>query len=417
MEKLMKFYRSFKFVLQNFYIGDPQSTYIDFNDFFSSEGMINFFGFNNLPRNTPLSNDRKRRMFYTMSMINWVIFMVLNIISIAYGLKKGGSFLVLTENVGVVCISGMVLIEGITIMYWHRKKLMDIVIKLKQHYPYDAWNQQVFDVPQHLQTLNVCGKICAVLYKGVMVQYTGMPIFIILFELAFGLEITFELIIQLLLPIDTTNPIIYLIIFINGAWALIVGTFTVLITDFLFTELIAIINLELMALAQLMSEIDPSDGQHEAIKELKRLSETHQELIELSEDLRNIISPLLFINCFGMMIVLCCAAFLTLSGISNYFLIKYALITLVSAWNSFIVCFYGDRLNDASLSVAQGVYNCNWMSGNCKFRKMILIVMVRARKVQELTGMEFLNINLETYQWIVQAAFSYYSVLSAVYKP
>lgn len=317
MDKIIKLYQNLKSYLQKFY--NPQSTYVEFDDFFQSEKMLNYFGFNNLPQDEPPKNWKERTAFYAFSMINWIVFLVLNVLSFTFSLKQDGSFLVITENAGVICIAGLVLIEGFTIMFWHRERFMDIATKLKQHFPSSAWNQHVFHVFKHLKTSKIFGIICEILYKTLMVQFVSVPVLIVLYELAFGLEVKLEMIIQLQIPLDTTVYFTYSLLYFNAAWALIVGTYTVLITDMLFCELVAIINMELLALGQLMSEIDPSEGQNEAIDELKKLSQTHLELIQISENLKDILSPLLFINCFGLLITLCCAAFLTLVILINDF--------------------------------------------------------------------------------------------------
>ncbi|XP_070502875.1 odorant receptor 49a-like [Chironomus tepperi] len=450
MDNLAKIHQNLKIFMQWFNTGTPQSTYIDFDDFFRSEKMMNFFGFRNLPREAPLNRGRERQAFFTMSMIISLVFLGINVISIIHGLTHHGSFLIIIEDVAIVCIEGLVLIKGFTVMYWRREKFMDIVAKLKPHFPHNAWDQQVFMVSNHLETLTTCGTIGAVFYKSVLIEFTSVPLLLMFYGLVWTNEARFELIIQLQLPVDTTAPIPYIVLYFINSWAFIVGTFTVLITDLLFAELVAVINLELNILAQIMSELDPAKNQDEAIDELKKLAAVHQELIDLSENLKDILSPLLAslsvaegaYNCnwlsgntkFRQMILIIIvrarkAQELTGMGfvnvnletyqwsrVSYLYLFKYILALLVTMWNSFIHCFYGSRLNDASLSVAEGAYNCNWLSGNTKFRQMILIIMVRARKAQELTGMGFVNVNLETYKWIIDASFSYYSVLAALYK-
>lgn len=367
MEKFLQVFKNLIIFVQKLNKVSPTFNYIDFGEFFRSEGMLNFFGLSNLPRDTPISRSRERRALFKLSMIISLVFLGLNVTSFMYGLIHGGSLLVLTENVGCICIEMLILIKGLMIMYWRREKFVDIVFKLKQHFPDSAWDQHVFHVSQHLKTLKTCVTICASLYRAVMVQFTSMPVFIKLYGLIFSQETQWELIIQILLPLDTSAPIVYSLLSIINTWSFIVGTFTVLMTDLLFVELVAVINVELEALAQLISEIDPADGQDEAIDELKKLSENHQQLIDISEELKDIFSPILFIDCFSMMITMCCTAFLSLviyliffeffmmsiifvfclqSGLSTYFLLKYFLITVVGMWNAFIHCFYGDRLNE-----------------------------------------------------------------------
>lgn len=325
MNKIIKVYQSLKTFLKKF--NCPQSSYIEFDDFFQSEGMMNAFGFNNLPRDTPLNRSNERKIFYTVSMINSFLFLCLNIFSFVYGLTQDGSFLIIIENVAVVCIEGLVLIKGFTIMYWRREKFMDMVLKLKLHFPHNAWDQHVFSVPQHLKILKICGTLGSVLYKLVLFEFTTMPIFILLHGFVFSQNIKLELVIQLQLPLNTSALATYVILYFINIWAFIVGTFTIIITDLLFVELVAIINMELTALAQLISETDPAEGQDKAFDELKNLSITHQELINLSEDLKDILSPLLFIDCFGMLITICCCAFLTL--VNFLYLLKFCCYFLI----------------------------------------------------------------------------------------
>lgn len=310
MEKILAFYQSLKSYMQKH--SSSESTYIEFDNFFQSEKMLNIFGFNNLPQVMPLKRIKIRRIFYSISMMISVIFLGVNIFSIAYGFKHNGSFLIFTENVGVVCIESLILMKGFTVVFWNREKVKNIVVKLKQHFPNDAWDQYVFSVLQHLKNLRICGKICFVLYKGVTLEFVSMPILILLYGFVFSKDVKLETIVQLTLPLDTSDPLNYALLYIINALAFYIGIFTVLITDLLFTELLAVINMELTIFGQLISEVDPALGQDEAISELKKLSKAHQELIQLSEDLRDIQSPLIFIDCFGMMINMCCAAFLTL---------------------------------------------------------------------------------------------------------
>ena len=52
-----------------------------------------------------------------------------------------------------------------------------------------------------------------------------------------------------------------------------------------------------------------------------------------------------------------------------------------------------------------------------KFRKLALIVMIKAREGQKLSAWKFFGVSMETYYWILDTAYSYYSVLMGLYKP
>lgn len=312
MRKLTQVEPSLNIIVKKLNKTNQEPNYIKFDDFFRSEKMLNFLGMTNLPRDKPLNRIRERRALFQLSMIITIVFFGLNVTSFMYGLLHGGSLLVLIENVSIISIESTILIKVLTIMYWQRETFVDIMLKLKLNFPVSAWDQHIFHVHQHLKTLNVFGTICASLYRIVLVQFASMPILIKLYGLMFSQETKWELIFQTALPLDTSVPFVYIIKSIIDIWSVFGSGLIVLIPDLLFNELVAVVNLELAILAKLMSEIDPSDGQDEAIDKLKKLSEKHQELIAISDDLRNILSALVFIDCFGMMISVCCHIFLSL---------------------------------------------------------------------------------------------------------
>jgi hypothetical protein len=56
--------------------------------------------------------------------------------------------------------------------------------------------------------------------------------------------------------------------------------------------------------------------------------------------------------------------------------------------------------SSASTRVANEAYNCPWYEENLKFRKIILMTILRAQKPQILTGWKFLDIGMEVFYWV-----------------
>jgi hypothetical protein len=55
----------------------------------------------------------------------------------------------------------------------------------------------------------------------------------------------------------------------------------------------------------------------------------------------------------------------------------------------------------ASLSVADGIYSSNWYAGSIKYKKMVLNVISFAPKGRTLTALNFTDMTLETFQWVM----------------
>jgi len=130
-------------------------------------------------------------------------------------------------------------------------------------------------------------------------------------------NVEWECIFNLVLPFDQFQPIVYVIMWILESWIIILSAVYTLCTDLLFASLVQILSMELDILSQIISEIDMADGEEEAIKELKKLVDIHQQLIEVSGKLNEIFSPLLLINVFGSITTLCTACFLSVVSSSE----------------------------------------------------------------------------------------------------
>ncbi|CAG9806667.1 unnamed protein product [Chironomus riparius] len=220
---------------------------------------------------------------------------------------------------------------------------------------------------------------------------------------------------QLYTPYDQ-NTFSYIIVNIIAMLSHSSGLAFIFMTDLLYAELVALTAMELSILGKMMSEIDPQDDQENALSDLKKFVKVHEDLFEVIDKLQDIFSVILFMDLFGVIGMMCTLAFLAFAGIGWLFFTRFFFLFLAASWNAFNHCFHCDRLSDASLSVADGIYNSSWPNGNHKYRKYVLIIMSRAQKAQVLNGLSFLDANLETFKWITNLTYSFYTVLVTLYE-
>ena len=73
--------------------------------------------------------------------------------------------------------------------------------------------------------------------------------------------------------------------------------------------------------SQKMKEINPRNGQKLAINKLKELIKIHQELMDITQKMNEIFSPILFVDAFGLLGATCLTSFLSL--VSSFTLALY----------------------------------------------------------------------------------------------
>ncbi|XP_070504669.1 odorant receptor 4-like [Chironomus tepperi] len=173
--------------------------------------------------------------------------------------------------------------------------------------------------------------------------------------------------------------------------------------------------MELDILGKTISKIRFENEEEEEVKVLKKLVKIHQELIEISEILEEIFSPILLINAFGSISSLCTACFLAVTGISGYFIAKYFMFPIVLPLQAFFQCYFAQKLIDSSTMIATSAYKTDWYESSVKTQRLILLIMVRAQKPQTVTAFKFFDVSIETFQWIISTSYSYFSILQGMY--
>lgn len=134
---------------------------------------------------------------------------------------------------------------------------------------------------------------------------------------------------------------------------------------------------------------------------MKELVDRHNKLLDLGDKLQEIYQ-LTFLFSFVISSLIFCFILFKLSTTSPgdrveaySFFVPYLCMMVGQV---FLICFYGQRLIDASLAVADGVYNCGWEEiFDVKFRKQLLLIIIRSQRPKTLTAMGFAEISLPSF--------------------
>lgn len=283
--------------------------YIPFKDFFTCETKAWVIGYSFINNHGPSPNKwiKLNGILLQISVV-FVVFMELISFVVSF-LNK--SFLKMIENFMFSGIFIVVLLQIYTVFFRNQTKITEIIEKLDEHFPHNGVDQLTFDVQKYLRTLKWHEKGYNLYRKFIIMQLNLVPCIHQIYGVIKSINIEWELVLALYLPFDYLQPFTYFLLYMVQFWVIYFVLIYIFCTDLLFANLIQVLCMEFDILGQIMSEIDPDKDEEVAVKELKKLVDIHQQLIEVSEKLNEIFSPLQLINAFGSIATLCTACFLS----------------------------------------------------------------------------------------------------------
>ena len=219
-------------------------------------------------------------------------------------------FYIMIENFLFCGCAAIVGVKIYIIFYQKRAKIDEIVDNLDHHFPHYGVDQLTFKVQKYLGILKLFEAFYYVIFVTTCLQFCLMPFLHQIYGAIGSTTVKWENLLTLVLPFDQLQPVVYALMWFLVSWNYAFSAHYIVCTYLLFSSLMQILAMEFDILSQIISEIDMTEGEDEAIKELKKLVDIHQELIDVSKKVNEIFSPLMLINTFGAIFSLCAACFL-----------------------------------------------------------------------------------------------------------
>jgi len=278
-----------------------------FREFFRCEKSANILGFGFL-KNHDTPPSKLTRLNSLLFQLSIFLLFVLQVISFVINVKHKLIYEAI-DNLFCNGVIFVILFKIYLIFYHNRTNIYEVIATLDKHFPHSGVDQLKFKIHKYLRTLKLHEKLYYIILLTVLFNFCSMPLVHQIYGKVKSIDVEWELIMPLKLPFDQFIPVIYGLVNLIEAWICIFGIFAILSTDLLFASVMQILSMEFDILGQVISEIN-IENDEEAIKELKILVDIHQELIEASEKLEEIFSPLQLFNTFGSITALCTACFL-----------------------------------------------------------------------------------------------------------
>lgn len=178
----------------------------------------------------------------------------------------------------------------------------------------------------------------------------------------------------------------------------VLDLFFLLASDSLLYSLMTTISMELDILKNELINLSLTPNDERKYKTVK-LIDRHNKLLDLSAKLQDIYAPT-FLGCFVVTSIILCICLFQLSTGDNDTtdIMLYVPYLGIFSGQIFLLCMFGQKLIDSSSSIADGIYNCDWIDNDdIDFKKSVLMITIRAQKPIQLTAMKFAKVSLESF--------------------
>ncbi|KAJ9596542.1 hypothetical protein L9F63_012441, partial [Diploptera punctata] len=149
------------------------------------------------------------------------------------------------------------------------------------------------------------------------------------------------------------------------------------------------------------------------ITELRICIQYHQAAIEYVNETCNALNPIFIVQVLLENVLICLLGFQATTMDSHGVKIVRVILHLSCCiFQIGFMCFFGQHITTESAAVYEAAYESPWYQQSPKFRRMIWMVVERARKPAALSGGLFGDISLPLFYAVMRSSYSYITMLS-----
>lgn len=274
---------------------------VSFKDLLTSEKFFNFFGYSLLIPNEFQTKKFQRFHFY-MVLFGMIYFITHSAASFFIFLTDLKNFFVLVENLGYISSWNVLLLKAFWIFFYKWDKIHEAIDILHENFTLDLIEQYIYDTQKYSKKLKLISWMIISTFFGF-----GLNFLLFIFEHQIygwitSQDIQWQFAISHYYPFETSNSFAFWSIYTFNVWV-VLGAFTILVlTELLYADMLMITSMEFDIIARQISET-------KSVEQLKILLKIQQKLYQVTKILEDIFSPILWIDNFSVISVLCVAAF------------------------------------------------------------------------------------------------------------
>ncbi|XP_044598838.1 odorant receptor 83a-like isoform X2 [Cotesia glomerata] len=190
------------------------------------------------------------------------------------------------------------------------------------------------------------------------------------------------------------------------------------ICDALYIQLMTHISINFLVLADDFNNVnqcvDSDDNDDSKIEHMVKLVDKHRQMLVICEKVESFYNPIVFFTIVMNGLDLCLCVIVIDKEISegNWPIVIKCFVHAVALFVQIIIyCNFSHIATEMTASIENSIYNSEWVNNSNKFKKMIMMIMMRTSKEYKFTAYGILVLNREQMAKVIQTTMSYFTLL------
>ncbi|CAH1637292.1 unnamed protein product [Spodoptera littoralis] len=293
-----------------------------------------------------------------------------------------------------------------------RKKIYDLTECLEKLYNNILSNEQkVKLVRKDLVLVNLLMKYYFILNLLLISVYNFSTPFIILYHYFAKHEVIYILPYAILVPFSTDSWLPWIIVYIHSIMCGFICVLFYTTIDGLYFVLTSHVCANFSVISDMIESLDETTADR-----LADIIKEHQYILKLGEDLEDIFTAPNLFNVLVGSLEICALGFNLTTG--SWQQIPGCILFLLSVLLQILMMsVFGENMIRESTKIGDAAFLCKWYKMDEKSKKIILTIMIRSKKPQQLTAYKFSTISYASFTKIISTSWSYFTILRTVYSP
>ncbi|XP_035795692.1 odorant receptor Or2-like [Anopheles albimanus] len=151
-------------------------------------------------------------------------------------------------------------------------------------------------------------------------------------------------------------------------------------------------------------------------RQLKQFIEDHKRIIRYVQDLNGLVTYICLIEFLSFGLMLCALLFLlNIISVMAQIVIVGAYIFMILT-QIFAFYWHSNEVREESMAIATAAYSGPWLEVDNSIKKKLLLITMRAQRPLEITVGNVYPMTLEMFQSLLNASYSYFTLLRRVYN-
>ncbi|XP_058061209.1 odorant receptor Or2-like [Anopheles bellator] len=151
-------------------------------------------------------------------------------------------------------------------------------------------------------------------------------------------------------------------------------------------------------------------------RQLEKFIEDHKRIIRFIQDLNGLVTYICLIELLSFGLMLCALLFLlNIISVMAQIVIVGAYIFMILS-QIFAFYWHSNEVREESMGIAEAAYSGPWLEVDNSIKKKLLLITLRAQRPLELTIGNVYPMTLEMFQSLLNASYSYFTLLRRVYN-